>query len=103
MVIPGWLLRHQVTVEPYLGQAATGPSYGAPVLVPCFIEEKRRKVRNQLGEEVVSAATVYCRPDVDAPPKSRVNVRGREAFVVTDGLNDGGGLPTPDHRELALT
>lgn len=103
MVIPGWLLRHQVTVEPYLGQAATGPRYGAPVPVRCFVDAARRKVRNQLGEEVLSEATVYCPPATVAPPKSRVTVNGREAFVITAKPRDGGGLPTPDHLELALT
>lgn len=103
MQIPGWLQRHRVTVEPYLGQSASGPRYGPAVTVRCFVDDARRLVRNAAGVQVVSESTVYCRLNVTAPPKSRVNVFGREAFVITAKRRDGGGLPTPDHLELALT
>ena len=103
MKIPGWMLRHEVTIEPYLGQSATGPRYGPPVPVRCFVDESRRLVRNEAGEQVVSESTVFCRLGTTAPPKSRVNVRGREAFVITAKQRDASGLPTPDHLELALT
>lgn len=103
MRIPGWLLRHQVVIEPYLGHTATGPSYGPGVTVRCFVEDARRKVRNEVGEEVISQSTMYCRLETIVPPKSRVTRNGREAFVITAKDRDGGGLPTPDHLELALT
>jgi hypothetical protein len=101
--IPGWMLRHRVIVEPYLGQSASGPRYGPAVPVRCFIDDARRLVRNEAGVQVVSESTVYCRLDVTAPPKSRVNVFGREAFVITAKRRDSAGLPTPDHLELVLT
>lgn len=101
--MPGWLLRHKVTVEPYLGQSAAGPRYGPAVTVRCFVDDTRRLVRDAAGVQVVSESTVYCQLGVTAPPKSRVNVFGREAFVITAKRRDGGGLPTPDHLELALT
>jgi hypothetical protein len=103
MQIPGWMLRHKVIVDPYLGQSANGPRYGPAMTVRCFIDDTRRLVRNEAGVQVVSESTVYCRLDVTAPPKSRVNVFGREAFVITAKRRDGGGLSTPDHLELALT
>ncbi len=98
-----FLLRHQIVVEPYLGQAASGPRYDGPTTVACFVDDKRRKVRNEVGDEVISESTVYCRLETVAPPKSRVTVNGREAFVITAARRDGGGLPTPDHLELFLT
>lgn len=103
MRIPGWLLRHTVTVEPYLGQSAAGPRYGPAMPIRCFVDDSRRLVRNETGEQVVSESTVLCRLDVAAPPKSRVNVFGREAFVIIAKRRDGAGLPTPDHLEIALT
>lgn len=102
-VIPAWLLRHTVVVEPYLGAGATGPIYGPPVEVRCFVDDKRRLVRAPDTSEVVSETTVYCPLGTTAPPESRVQVHGRIATVIQALRRDGGGLPTPDHLELALT
>ncbi|MFF7452099.1 MULTISPECIES: hypothetical protein [unclassified Streptomyces] len=103
MVIPGYLLRHLVTVEPLLGNSATGPRYGPPVQVRCFVEEKTRMVRNPAGEEVTSSSTLYARPDTVCPAKSRVTLpSGRKTTVIEAVRQDGGGLPTPDHLEVRL-
>jgi hypothetical protein len=92
-----------MVVEPYLGQGAAGPLYGPAVAVACFVDDGRKLVRNELGEQVVSESTVYCRLETVAPPKSRVTVGGRQSLVIVAKRRDGGGLPTPDHLELALT
>ncbi|MEV6569926.1 hypothetical protein [Streptomyces sp. NPDC051577] len=103
-VIPGWLLRHTVTIEPYLGDSAYGPRYGPPVAARAFVEERIRTVRNPRGEEVVASTTVYLFPSQACPPESRLTTHtGRTASVITSALHDGGGLPTPDHREVTLT
>lgn len=104
MKLPGLWLRHEVTVEPYLGDSAVGPLYGAPVAVRCFLEEKTRLVRAKDGREVTSGATFYCRLDaVDAPPESKVTLPdGRETTVIVQLRRDGGGLPLPDHLEVQL-
>lgn len=101
--IPAWLLVHTVLIESYVGESAVGPIFGAPTTVPCFVDDKRRKVRSAVGDEVISETTVYCQLDVDAPVDSRVTVNGRQALVLVSSRRDGGGLPTPDHLELALT
>jgi hypothetical protein len=103
--MPGFLLRHEVTVEPYEGDSANGPLYGAPVTVRCFLEEKGRMVRGREGGLVLSAATFYCRLDAipDAPPESLVTLPdGRQSEVIVRARHDGGGLPTPDHLEVSL-
>lgn len=102
--IPGFLLRHQVTIEPYDGSSAYGPLYGAPVTVRCFLDEQTRLVRAADGHDVTSNATLYCRLDaVTAPPESRVTLPdGTQRTVVAALRRDGGGLPTPDHLELQL-
>jgi len=104
VVIPGWLLRHTVTIEPYLGDAAYGPTYGPPMVARAFVEDKIRTVRNERGEEIVASTTVYLLPTQDCPPESRLTTpSGRAASVITSALHHGGGLPTPDHREVTLT
>ncbi|MER5213701.1 hypothetical protein ABT063_24795 [Streptomyces sp. NPDC002838] len=104
MLIPGYLLRHQVTVEPYEGDSAVGPLYGDPVTVRCFLEEETRLVRAPDGREVTSSSTIYCRLDaVTAPPESKVTLPdGRETTVIAQIPHNGGGLPTPDHLEVQL-
>lgn len=102
--IPGGLLRHVVTVEPYLGQTANGPKYGPGVAVRGFLDQQTREVRNPAGEVVVSSGTFLCRLATVAPPESRVTLPdGRRGRVIAALRRDGGGLPTPDHLELQLT
>ncbi|MEV6105701.1 hypothetical protein AB0M28_13435 [Streptomyces sp. NPDC051940] len=98
-----FLFGHTVTVEPYEGQSGTGPVYGGPVAVRCFLDEKTREVRDRHGEVVVSSSTAYCRLDTVAPAESRVTLPdGRATRVIAALRRDGGGLPTPDHLELQL-
>jgi hypothetical protein len=101
--VPAFLLRHSIVVEPFLGQGGNGPTYGPAVTVRCFRDDARRRVRDAAGEQVISETTCYCPPGTVAPPLSRVTVAGRVAYVITAKVRDGGGLPTPDHLEVALT
>lgn len=100
--IPGFLLRHAATIEPYLGAGAHGPLYGPAVEVRCFADDKRRRVRAANGDEVISETTVYCLLGTNAPTGSRVTVNGRASIVINALRRDGGGLPTPDHLEVIL-
>ena len=103
-MIPGFLLRHAVTVEAFTGRGPFGPAYATPVTVRCMVDEQTRQIRSATGDQVVSGATVYALPDVVAPVGSRVTLpSGRVATVLAVFTRDGGGLPTPDHVELALT
>ncbi|MFC9847792.1 hypothetical protein ACFWFF_01580 [Streptomyces sp. NPDC060223] len=104
MLIPAYLLRHEVVVEPYEGDSAVGPLYGAPVTVRCFLEQQNRRVRDKEGREVVSSSTFYCRLDeVTAPPESKVTLPDeRTTTVIAEVPHNGGGLPTPDHLEVQL-
>lgn len=101
--IPGWLLRHKITVEPYLGESSTGPLYGPPVTIRAFVDEQTRAVRSAGGEETTSSSTAYAAPDAIAPALSRVTLPdGRTTTVIAALPRDGGGLPTPDHLEIQL-
>lgn len=101
--IPGWLLRHVITVEQYEGDGAYGPVYGTAAVVRAFVDEQTRMVRSPAGADVVSSTTAYCRLDTTAPTGSRVALPSGRVTVVINALRrDGGGLATPDHLELQL-
>jgi hypothetical protein len=101
--IPGWLLRHRITVEPYRGDSSTGPLYGPATEVRCFVDEQTRAVRTPGGEDVTSSSTAYAAPGTRVPPLSRVTLpSGRQTTVIAALDRDGGGLPTPDHVEIQL-
>lgn len=103
-MLPDELLGHQVVVEAYLGMTGNGVKQYAPaVTVDCLVEAKRRMVRDERGEQVVSETTVYAQPGLTAPPPSRVTLpSGHKTTVIVVGDHDGGGLPTPDHVALYL-
>jgi len=101
--IPGFLLRHTVTVEPLEGEGPFGPAFGDPVEVRCFVDERRQLVRDDEGAEVVSSTTVYMPLGTVCPVGSKVTANGRTATVLAASRRDGGGLPTPDHLEVNLT
>ncbi|MFF9199961.1 hypothetical protein ACF09L_32620 [Streptomyces sp. NPDC014779] len=103
MLIPRFLMRHQVSIEPYLGDSSKGPAYGPAAPVQCFLDAQVRMVRSPAGEQVTSSSTVYADPGTDAPPSSRVTLPdGQVTTVIWAKHRDGGGLPTPDHVEIAL-
>ena len=101
--IPGWLLRHRITIEPHLGDSSTGPLYGPPTEVRCFVDEQTRAVRSPGGEEVTSSSTASAAPGTTVPPLSRATLpSGRTTTVIAALDRDGAGLPTPDHVEIQL-
>ena len=78
-----------VTVTPYGGEGAYGPSYGAPVAVDCRVVYERKLVRNTEGDETVSETTIYVLPTVDGvpavdlfQPESPVTHLGRTGRVI---------------------
>ncbi|MGA5424522.1 hypothetical protein [Streptomyces lavendulocolor] len=101
--IPGWLLRHRITVEPLLGSGAYGDEYGSATQVRCFLDEQTRNIRAADGSDTVSTSTAYCPLDSNIPPGSRVTLPSGRSTTVANALRrDGGGLPTPDHLEVQL-
>jgi hypothetical protein len=101
--LPGWLLRHQVTIEALTGQGSYGPQYAEPATVRCFLDEQTRMVRAPGGDQVSSSSTAYCPLATAAPAGSRVTLPdGRTTTVIQALRRDGGGLPTPDHLEVQL-
>jgi hypothetical protein len=97
------LLRHRVTVEPYLGDSAYGPRYGPPVAgVPALVALAVRTVRDREGREVTSTATVIAGPDLDCPPESRITLPdGRTTRAIAVARHTAPGLPVPESTEVS--
>lgn len=101
--MPGYLMQHAVTVEPYTGDGAYGPTYGAAVAVRCLLDEQTRMVRDKDGRQVSSTSTIYCPLSTVAPPGSKATLPdGRQTFVIAALRRDGGRLGTPNHLEVQL-
>ncbi|MEV5673510.1 MULTISPECIES: hypothetical protein [Streptomyces] len=101
--VPGWLLRHRITVEPYLGDTAYGPRYGPPLEgVPALVAMKVRTVRDREGREVTSTAQVIARPDLECPAESRITLPdGTTTRAITVARHTAPGLPVPASTEVS--
>ncbi|MCG5220267.1 hypothetical protein [Streptosporangium sp. KLBMP 9127] len=104
MALSDHLLRHTITVQPYLGTGPSGATYGAAVTYRGYVQDKRQLVRNTAGEEVTSETTVYLNPGATIPPRSKVTVpSGRTTTVITANRREGATGPVRDHLEVTLT
>ncbi|MEU2759389.1 hypothetical protein [Streptomyces sp. NPDC007094] len=102
--VPRYLLRHRITVEPYLGDSAYGPTYGPAVVdVPALVSAAVRQVRRATdGREVVSSTQVITAPGLDCPPGSRVTLPdGRTTTAITTAEHTAPGLPVPACTEVS--
>lgn len=99
--------RHEVSVARYTGVGAYGDQFATPVPYTGTVEDSRRLVRGPDGEQLTSSTTVRLPIDTpDIPLGSIVFLPafgGRAATVLAVSRHHGGGQPTPDHLELALT
>lgn len=100
--VPGWLLRHRITVEPYAGDSAYGPTYGPAVGdVPALVAETVRTVRDKDGREVTSTAQIIAEPALDCPAESRITLpSGRITRALTVAHHSAPGLPVPESVEV---
>lgn len=97
--IPGWMLRHRCTVEPYEQWGVYGPAR----TLTCFIQENLASA-GPTGTERLAQITIYCRLGENVPPGSRIQlVDGRRGYAHATVRQDGGGLPTPDHLQIAMS
>ncbi|MFG3118697.1 hypothetical protein ACGF4C_30540 [Streptomyces sp. NPDC048197] len=94
--VPGWLLRHRVTVEPYLGDSAYGPTYGEAVCAPALVAAVRKQVAAKDGREVLATAQIIAGPELQCPPGSRITLPdGRTATAISTATHTAPGLPVP--------
>ncbi|MDT3395590.1 hypothetical protein RKE29_02810 [Streptomyces sp. B1866] len=103
MRVPDWLLRHRVTIEPYRGDTAYGPSYGPPVAdVRALVSATVRQVRRATdGRETTSTAQVITAPGLTCPPGSRLTLPGgRVTTALSTAEHAAPGLPVPACTEV---
>lgn len=91
-----------VQVEPYEGQTASGPKYGAAVTEQAVIDRKRRHVAGEHGATVLSEAMLIARIDANFPDGSRVTLPdGAKTYVITVAtFDDHGQEALPAHLEV---
>ncbi|MFJ6566223.1 hypothetical protein ACIQNU_02295 [Streptomyces sp. NPDC091292] len=101
--VPGFLLRHRVTVEAYLGSSSKGDRYGAPEIVRCLLDERTQQVTTPGGQEVASSSSYITRPGHRPPLNSRVTLPdGRITKAIAVGRVDGGALAVPSNTQVFL-
>lgn len=100
--LPAFLLRRRVTIRPYLG---VWGSYGPPgEPVRCAIDEKIATALQAAGVVRLTMFTVVAPLDTHCPEGSLVDMGdGRAGYASAVARHTGGGLPTPDHLEIAVT
>lgn len=97
--LPAWMLPHRVTVEAYRGWNDYEPARNRP----CFVGE-RLGSGGPVGTERVGYVTVVFALQEHCPAGSRVTLAdGRRGYASAVVRHDGGGLPTPDHLEVAVS
>ncbi|RLU85883.1 hypothetical protein CTZ27_26310 [Streptomyces griseocarneus] len=101
--LPAFLLRHRISVEPYLGEGAYGARYGARIEdVPALAAETVRMVRAVDGREVTSTAQVIADPDLICPVGSRITLPdGRVTTALSVARHTAPGLPVPACTEVS--
>ncbi|MGC9536574.1 hypothetical protein [Streptomyces sp. UG1] len=103
MRVPRWLLAHRITIEPYRGDSAYGPTYGDPVAnVPALVAETIKTVRDREGREVTSTAQIIAEPGLDCPAESRITLPdGRITQAISVAHHTAPGLPVPQCTEVS--
>lgn len=98
---------HAVVLRPFSGMGSHGAVLAAARTRRCFVDGKRRLVRDRDGAQVISETTLY---DTDLgaealyKPRGQVTLpSGQVATVIACHRRDGGALDLPDHLEVNLT
>ena len=79
------LLKDVVTVRTMIGETSySGPAHANAVQIRCLVDNRRRLIRSDGGDEVVAAARLVVHPDDEAvfTPESLVSVNGVDSQVV---------------------
>jgi hypothetical protein len=76
------LMRQNVSIEPFTGESAKGPVYGAAFTARCRVQESDDVQAGREGSadrhEVTSATTVYLPYATDCPARSRITLPSGE-------------------------
>jgi head-tail adaptor len=96
--VPGWLLRHQITVEPYVDWGEFGPAHD----LVCHVKEALAPA-GPTGTERMAQVTIVAHSWEQVPAGSRLTLAdGRKGYATASVKHTAPGLPTPDHIEIAM-
>jgi len=85
-VIPSAALRDSITIEPYLGESALGPTYGTAVTIPAMVSVRRSTVALPDGRAAQTILQVLIRPGTEYKVGSRVTTLGKTLFIFDSQL-----------------
>lgn len=94
-------LRDAISVEPYAGSGAQGPTYGTAVSYKATVQPREKLIIDTRGKQVMSVAFVIVRPNAVIPVESRVTASDGRVFrvLMSHVLPD---IARPTHLELSL-
>lgn len=97
--VPDFLLVHSCTVEAY----RAWDTYDPERELRCFINESLASA-GPTGTERVAQVTIVAHLHEPVTAGSRITFGdGRTGYAAAVVRHDGGGLPTPDHLEIAMS
>lgn len=99
-MLPDAILCDQVTIEPYLGDGAEGPTFGTATSVAGRLEPRREVVRRTDGTEVVSRGVLFLQPDAAVAAEDRITCDGQTYRVLT--ICERKAYRLPHHLEVML-
>lgn len=96
-----------VLIERFKGRGSSGDVYATGTTEMAMVDDTTRLVTSTDGQQITSQTTLALADGTVAiPPGSRVTLPatfgGRRTVVIATSVGNSGGLPTPDHVELAL-
>lgn len=96
--VPGFLLVHTCTVEPYVDWGVFDP----PRELTCFIKQALAAA-GPTGTERIAQVTITAHSWEQVPAGSRITLPdGAKGYAAAVVRHTGGSLPTPDHIEVAM-
>lgn len=100
MIIPAFLLKQKVTIEPFLGTTGMGEQFGTAFVEKGRFEQETKLIRDGKGSDVLCTALLFVRPTSTIKVGDRATYGGIKYTVkfVSPRL----ALSAPSHVEVRL-
>jgi hypothetical protein len=100
MSLPEAEITELVSIKPFSGRSAYGPTFGEEFEAKAYVEPGFRRVSDREGNEVVASAFLVLAPDVTIRPGDQVTWSGQRYEVIdAQPLRQGGRV---HHTEVYL-
>jgi hypothetical protein len=100
MIIPAFLLKQKVSIEPFMGATGRGEQFGEAFVEKGRFEQEQKLMRDATGASILCAAVLFVRPNTRIKVQDRVTYGGIQYTVkfVSPRL----ALSAPSHVEVRL-